>query len=316
MSKFLLWLCCLLPIEALAITPLSPIDLLYRLNRASEQQNFQGRFIYQRGGDLVSYRIWHQVALPQGNGTAIERLLRLDGTVQEVIQQGRHVHCTSPNLQDGLPFSYPSEQKLSAQDLQLAYELWFSQPVESRVAGRSVIGVRLIPRDTHRYRMELSVDLESNILLKSELFNEQGQLLERMQFVDFSTEPPLADDLVASNDCQPLSATTENAASPADSAWQVQWLPPGFYWQPSQSGVEAPLIRMTYSDGFARFSVFLEPLQDGRGEEAQRQLGPTTVVSRRLLRPNGDWMVTVMGEIPSATAERIALSIRPPPDNR
>ncbi|WP_183146297.1 MucB/RseB C-terminal domain-containing protein, partial [Pseudomonas syringae] len=40
------------------------------------------------------------------------------------------------------------------------------------------------------------------------------------------------------------------------------------------------------------------------------QLGPTVAVSRRLTTPQGDMMVTVVGEVPMGTAERIALSMR------
>jgi sigma-E factor negative regulatory protein RseB len=41
------------------------------------------------------------------------------------------------------------------------------------------------------------------------------------------------------------------------------------------------------------------------------QLGPTSAVSRRLNTPKGKVMVTVVGEIPLGTAERVALSMRP-----
>jgi sigma-E factor negative regulatory protein RseB len=39
-------------------------------------------------------------------------------------------------------------------------------------------------------------------------------------------------------------------------------------------------------------------------------LGPTAAVSRRLATDQGDLLVTVIGEIPLGTAERVALSIR------
>jgi sigma-E factor negative regulatory protein RseB len=39
-------------------------------------------------------------------------------------------------------------------------------------------------------------------------------------------------------------------------------------------------------------------------------LGPTVAVSRRLNTVDGEMMVTVVGEIPIGTAERIALSVR------
>jgi len=65
-----------------------------------------------------------------------------------------------------------------------------------------------------------------------------------------------------------------------------------------------------YDDGLSRFSVFLEPLNGASVTDARAQLGPTVAVSRHLTTPGGDIMVTVVGEIPIGTAERIALSMR------
>ena len=65
-----------------------------------------------------------------------------------------------------------------------------------------------------------------------------------------------------------------------------------------------------YDDGLTRFSVFLEPLNGATVTDTRTQLGPTVAVSRRLTTAQGDMMVTVVGEIPVGTAERIALSMR------
>lgn len=45
--------------------------------------------------------------------------------------------------------------------------------------------------------------------------------------------------------------------------------------------------------------------------DARSQLGPTVVVSKRLQTDDGGQMVTVVGEVPLGTAERVALSIWP-----
>ncbi|MCY1181068.1 Sigma factor AlgU regulatory protein MucB [compost metagenome] len=65
-----------------------------------------------------------------------------------------------------------------------------------------------------------------------------------------------------------------------------------------------------FDDGLARFSVFVEALNGGSAADIRTQLGPTVAVSRRLTTPKGEMMVTVVGEIPIGTAERIALSMR------
>jgi sigma-E factor negative regulatory protein RseB len=67
---------------------------------------------------------------------------------------------------------------------------------------------------------------------------------------------------------------------------------------------------LMYGDGLARFSVFLEPLRGELIEDARSQLWPTVVVSKRMSTADGDIMVTVVGEVPLGTAERVALSMR------
>lgn len=45
-------------------------------------------------------------------------------------------------------------------------------------------------------------------------------------------------------------------------------------------------------------------------EDARSHMGPTVAVSKRLTTADGDVMVTVVGEVPLGTAERVALSMR------
>jgi sigma-E factor negative regulatory protein RseB len=91
-------------------------------------------------------------------------------------------------------------------------------------------------------------------------------------------------------------------------------LPPGFELTSSAARKDAAaksvVTSLMYDDGLARFSVFIEPLNGTAATDIRTQLGPTVAVSRRLTAPKGDVMVTVVGEIPLGTAERIALSIR------
>ncbi|EOZ4754417.1 sigma factor AlgU regulator MucB, partial [Pseudomonas aeruginosa] len=170
------------------------------------------------------------------------------------------------------------------------------------------------PRDQHRYGFELHLDRDTGLPLKSLLLNEKGQLLERFQFTQLNTgAAPAEDQLQAGAECQvvgPAKADGEKAV-----AWRSEWLPPGFTLTRSfmrRSPVTPdPVACLTYGDGLARFSVFIEPLHGAMVGDARSQLGPTVVVSKRLQTDDGGQMVTVVGEVPLGTAERVALSIRP-----
>ncbi len=153
-------------------------------------------------------------------------------------------------------------------------------------------------------------------MLKSLLLSEKGQLLERFQFTDLDTASVLSEQMLkTSADCKPVSVVkTKPEASISPVAWHSDWLPPGF--DVSSSGVrkdpatQSPVTHLMYSDGLARFSVFIETVKGGASSDIRTQLGPTVAVSRRLTTPQGDMMVTVVGEVPMGTAERIALSMR------
>ncbi len=90
--------------------------------------------------------------------------------------------------------------------------------------------------------------------------------------------------------------------------------PPGFtlinsHYRPSEDGAYNVLSQV-YSDGLAHFSIFFEPIVSLEIESGRRQLGPTAVVSRKVVNDAQQVMVTVVGEIPIGSAERIALSMQ------
>lgn len=285
-------------------------DWLNRLAEADRQNSFQGTFVYERNGSFSTHEIWHRV---ESDGAVRERLLQLDGARQEVVRVDGRTQCISGGLADQLADAqlwpvrkFDPSQLASWYDLRLVGE--------SRVAGRPAVVLAVTPRDQHRYGFELHLDRDTGLPLKSLLLNEKGQLLERFQFTQLNTgAAPAEDQLQAGAECQvvgPAKADGEKTV-----AWRSEWLPPGFTLTRSfmrRSPVTPdPVACLTYGDGLARFSVFIEPLHGAMVGDARSQLGPTVVVSKRLQTDDGGQMVTVVGEVPLGTAERVALSIRP-----
>ncbi|MBK5475788.1 MucB/RseB C-terminal domain-containing protein [Pseudomonas sp. TH21] len=285
-------------------------DWLTRLGRAEQQQSFKGTFVYERNGSFSTHDIWHRVQ----DGQVRERLLQLDGSAQEVVRLDGRTQCVSGTLVAGLGNSRDAPSRaLDPQKLNQFYEL--AVIGKSRVAGRNAVIVSITPRDQYRYGFELHLDRETALPLKSLLLNDQGQLLERFQFTRLDTSLPDDHDLQPGSDCTPVSvAKIQAPQAQSVEAWHLEWLPPGF--QLSNSSVrkdtqtKATVESLMYEDGLARFSVFLEPISDVSVTETRTQLGPTVAVSRRLNTVDGEMMVTVVGEIPIGTAERIALSVR------
>lgn len=286
-------------------------DWLTRLGRAEQEQSFQGTFVYERSGSFSTHNIWHRVQ----DGKVRERLLQLDGSAQEVVRIDGKTQCVSGTLIAGLGDS-PSAAARALDPKKL--KNWYDLAVigKSRVAGRPAIIVALTPRDQHRYGFELHLDKETGLPLKSLLLNDKGQLLERFQFTRLETAGvPSDSDLRPGADCKAVVLNSNKpSAEKAAQDWRSDWLPPGFELINStahkDASSKAQVNSLMYDDGLARFSVFLEPLNGATVTDTRTQLGPTVAVSRRLTTPQGEMMVTVVGEIPVGTAERIALSMR------
>lgn len=301
--------CMTVPVLAANSSPQAS-QWLGKLAQAEQKQSYQGSFVYERNGSFSSHDIWHRVE----DGKVSERLLQLDGAAQEILRVDGKVECVSGALVSGVTTPADAAQRvLDPLKLMGWYDL--SVAGKSRVAGRDAVIVTLTPRDQHRYAFELHLDRNTGLPLRSLMLNDKGQLLERFQMTRLdTTKPPSDDDLRPSASCKPVQRVAP-ASSDSVAGWRSDWLPPGF--ELVNSSVrrdpkrDSTVSSLMYDDGLARFSVFLEPVKDDAGTDVRTQLGPTSAVSRRLNTPKGKVMVTVVGEIPLGTAERVALSMRP-----
>ncbi|HEK1691706.1 TPA: MucB/RseB C-terminal domain-containing protein [Pseudomonas putida] len=306
-----LLVCSCMTVPALAANS-SPeaSEWLNKLAQAEQKQSYQGSFVYERNGSFSSHDIWHRV----DDGKVSERLLQLDGAAQEIVRVDGKVQCISGALGSGVS-NLPDAAPRMLDPLKLMS--WYDLAVagKARVAGRDAVIVTLTPRDQHRYAFELHLDRKTGLPLRSLMLNDKGQLLERFQMTRLDTdELPTDADLQASAACKTVERVA-STKSQAVAGWRSDWLPPGFELinstvrrDPSRNSTISSLM---YDDGLARFSVFLEPVTEDASADVRTQLGPTSAVSRRLNTPKGKVMVTVVGEIPLGTAERVALSMRP-----
>ncbi|NIE75052.1 RNA polymerase subunit sigma [Pantoea sp. Ap-967] len=286
---------------------------LNKLAQAEQKQSYQGSFVYERNGSFSSHDIWHRVQ----DGKVSERLLQLDGAAQEIVRVDGRVQCVSGGLANGASGvnNPPDAAQRSLDPLKLMSWYDLSVAGKARVADRDAVVITLTPRDQHRYAFELNLDRRTGLPLRSLMLNDKGQLLERFQMTRLDTDTPPSDqDLHASATCKPVERVA-SSASEVVAGWRSDWLPPGFELINSSvrrdPARDSTISSLMYDDGLARFSVFLEPVKEDAGTDVRTQLGPTSAVSRRLNTPKGKVQVTVVGEIPLGTAERVALSMRP-----
>ncbi|WP_462381753.1 MucB/RseB C-terminal domain-containing protein [Pseudomonas sp. Marseille-QA0892] len=274
-------------------------DWLGRIAKA-EQHSFQGVFIYEKSGSFSSHQLWHLAR----NGQASEKLLQLDGPPIETIRVDGQPQCVSAGFSAPLAATALVGNGFDVERLKRSYHMKVLG--ESRVAGRPAQVVGLLPKDQHRYGLEVHIDTELGLPLKMLLVSDGGQLLERFQFTQLSSEAPLASSLEPEGEC--IAGARKASAAQVETSWRPDWVPAGF--EPrvaSQTGGNGAVV-LNYGDGLANFSIFVEPVSDPAAGDARSQVGPTSVVSKRLNTGETDYMVTVVGEIPLGTAERIALS--------
>ncbi len=285
---------------------------LERMEQAQRQQSYQGTFIHeQRNGLLHSLRLQHRV----DDAGVRDHLEYLDGPERALIRQGQQLYYRAPD-QAGSQSLAPDLGRLGQswampERLQSYYR--FDLGGDDRVAGRAAVVVDVVPKDRNRYGMRLWLDRETGLLLKNLVIDAESGVLERMQFTEFSTEL----DAVAARHQQPQPAsnaedTVAEAGEPLP--WQASWVPEGFELtrqgqQPSRV-TDQPVSALSFSDGLAHFSIFVEANQDPVLNDARQRQGATSVLSKVMFHQGQYFLVTVVGEIPLGTAERIAVSVQ------
>lgn len=297
-------------------TPPQPLVLLNRLVNALETQSYVGEFTYEHSGmKLESFRILQAVSAD----AHVERLYRMTGTELEFVRSSDSPECGTMGgrLMAGARLNYEDGQSVS-----LAQNYVLKLAGRDRVAGRVAWVVHMFPRDQHRYGMMLSIDEASNLLLRYIIFDaEKGSALERLQFVSLETDVDLSPEELAPTPNTPMiPVQPQNCVgnvTPSQRAdWRPSWLPPGFVIS-SYSYSEEDGHMESYTDGLSSFSLFSRAAQaseignyDGQPQQNSLSRGASTTLLTLRNFGNTPVLITVTGEIPSATAHKITMSMQ------
>ncbi len=279
---------------------------LSRLAHASQAVSFHGEVSHRHGDRVQAMELARRVG-PDGYA---ERILTLSGSPREVVRDGKTITCVLPAGRERLdgrlprnpfPTGWSDPEKLSAH-----YELL--DLGEDRVAGRTcrVIGVR--PRDEFRYGYRLWIDTDSGLLLRSDSMNEHGDVIEQVSFTRVSIPAELDPRRVATS----LSGATvrwkvagDDAAQIEEPSWSVGALPPGFMTDGIRAR-EHQTMQQVFTDGLAKVSVFIAPVDDGRkGLAGTSRMGAVSAFGTVI----EGHQVTVVGEVPPATVQLIGESL-------
>lgn len=291
------------------------------MSRNMRNINYQGEFTYEHGAQISSLQIFHAVK----NGVEYERLVHLDGEPREIVRKGHELTCVHPGskivrLEDSIPagpFSQNDKHSLALLDKYYDFEMLG----DHRIAGRRAVLIAINPKDGYRHAHHLYLDKETGLLLKSLLLDSKLRPMERFQFTHIEIGIDIDEnDLLAKNDGHFYAhhhdvSSLSKEQGEALGGWAVKWVPAGYSIannrvQRHQKDDSDNMESYMYTDGLSAFTVFLERTDQSIQGEGVAQRGATVAFTRQLLQKGEKYLVTVVGEIPSLTAEKVASSVR------
>ncbi|NDV92165.1 sigma-E factor regulatory protein RseB [Alteromonas sp. 345S023] len=295
--------------------PDSTAEWLTRLSEVVSTRNFQVSFVQSRaGGETVPY-LWRHAVMP--DGTVMEQLNLQNGPGRELIRVGDIVSVFEPDVS---PYSLksehingpiPSSLLHHPNRLKTGYE--FVSVGRARVAGRPAQQIRIVSRDNNRFSYQLWLDEETGMLLKLNMLDLQGGLLEQIQVTSMElTAAPDAYFERINKASLPKPMVIPQRQSKAHS-WYVDFLPKGM----TEVKQDTRRLALTgqvveykmYSDGLVDVSVYVQPAADALGSDLVLRNNLSTF----LTLTDGKAQVTVVGEIPLQTANAMATSLTPTP---
>lgn len=302
-----------------AVQPSEVRGWLMRIHDAASHNNFQGTFVVSAGGAVSSARIAHFCE----GGSQFERIESLDGQARHVFRYNDVVHTVWPQVRVAMVeqrdqlSSFPALLQVGDDRIADFYDL---RPLGAeRVAGYEANVLLLKPRDGARYGYRLWAEKATGLLLRADVLGERGEVLETSAFSDVAigvrSQPETVLQPMKKLDGYRVVRPSLTPTKLDAEGWVMRQTVPGFREvscvkrpldneEDSAQGEAAPQALQTiYSDGLTYVSVFIEPFNPQRHVRAMlTSIGATQTLMRR----QGDWWVTVIGDVPAVTLRAFA----------
>lgn len=305
----------------LMLTGVAPVsanpamEWIEKMSDSMRNLSYQGNFVYLHGNQLESMSILH---IKDEFGER-ERLLSMNGEAREVIRDNKNLTCIWPDSRKVVVdnsrqntfsplFILDDIAKISKY-----YDMSLSDG--DRVAGQESIIVNIKSKDRFRYGLKLWIDSSNGLLLKSNLIDEQNEIVEQVMFTNLEvlkkSNQLIKITMPELDDSYSLVRYHSGDASgnlEADTSWRFTNLPDGF-WQESAlkrkvADTERFIQQMVYTDGLASLSVFIEK-QTVQTPQGETSMGAVNGFIRIL----DNYSVTAIGEVPAVTVRLIAESV-------
>jgi sigma-E factor negative regulatory protein RseB len=214
---------------------------------------------------------------------------------------GRSLVKVDRRTERGFPALLPERITALARHYEIELgEVW-------RIAGYNCQAIVLTPRDNLRYGYRLYADTASGMLLKAITVDPGGEQVEHFSFTELRIGG-VTRDMVKPRHASGKWRVEDAEAVPARlSGWGLSAELPGFHKVIElrrRLGESRSAGQLVYSDGLAAVSVFIESLE-GRSDPVRTGLASMGAI-HIYTREVANHMVTVVGEAPAASVQRIA----------
>ena len=289
-----------LPGLAAAAQPLA-VAAWQRMRHALVALDYSGTLVLRQGADLQTLAIEHRAGTPDR-----DLLTSLDGRALQIERSGSRVQWTlagAPPLRldpGRLHTLLPLVPDVPLAALHPNYML--SLQDGGRVAARATTQLRIQPHDGYRYGYRLWLDRASGLPLRVQLTLDGKPLPDEFRFVALRVGAQA--DLAALDGTRAAAATSLPGAPVQAEQWRVANAPPGFHLRVCMGDGTPGSEHLVLSDGIASVSVYVQrgpvPLPQGTGVRGALSFVSETHDGER---------VTVLGDVPVPTVQRIADSV-------
>ncbi len=260
---------------------------LLKMADALSSQTYTARLFHQQGEHIVSL-LAVQASV---DGQQLQLMQRLDGADDSAAIYATDTTC---GLADGALGTI--DPTLINPEL---YQV--STAGDVRVAGRDAARVQIIAKDPLRYSYLLDVDKATGLPLRYVIVGLNRVPLERIQLVSIDTSEALAQSVFV--DSQPVKQQCDRTIE-VDSSWGFA-IPAGFNLR--SGSVDQGRQRLTYSDGLASFTLYIE---SGAHAATLASRGALNAIVHGYNLNGTDYTLTLMGDLPKPTLERMIKSVR------
>lgn len=298
-----------------ALTTEQSLSWLKRIQEAAVSLTYQGTLVAGAGYNITTAHLSHMSDASE----QYERIDMLDGETKHILRHNEEVKTFLPQQKMMLVSqrkssgTFPELLGASADQVLKNYDLRLKP--QDRVAGLDADVVLFKPKDAWRFAQRMWVDKQSNMLLRSEVLDEKGQVIEWTAFSDLKLVSPDALRPIMAFPPTKVAGVTIKRQSVEKTdlrqeGWQQKNSIPGFQLiqcvkrslllinKTTPSTGNSQVIQAIYSDGLTNVSVFMEPFNP---ELHRREVMLAAGANRTMAQRSGNDWVTVVGDAPVAT---------------